>query len=144
MAQIIIPENIKPTDGRFGCGRSRMRPEQFDAFTKFASEHMGTRLRQAPIKALVGELKDGLNPSEFAKMTIESKDENVNMKSFEITLARGARAISIKTYERNIVDLNSLKANARSGDRIVIDIKSTNIKNESTSTANTIFVIKVN
>ena len=60
MAQIIIPENIKPKDGRFGCGPSRMRPEQFDAFTKFASEHMGTSHRQAPIKALVGELKDGL------------------------------------------------------------------------------------
>lgn len=37
-----------------------MRPEQFSAFAEFAEKHMGTSHRQAPIKALVGELKDGL------------------------------------------------------------------------------------
>lgn len=111
------------------------------SFTIFFVEERNFKIS---ISGVNHELKDGLNPSEFAKMTIESKDENVNVKSFEITLARGARAISIKTYEGNIVDLNSLKANARSGDRIVIDIKSTNMENESTSPTNTIFVIKVN
>lgn len=112
-----------------------------NAFAFLSADESGFKIL---IEGVNHELKDGLNPSEFAKMTIESKDENINVKSFEITLARGARAISIKTYEGNIVDLNSLKANARSGDRIVTDIKSTNMKNESTSTANTIFVIKVN
>lgn len=38
-----------------------MRKEQFDSFAKFAQEHMGTSHRQAPIKALVGELKAGLS-----------------------------------------------------------------------------------
>ena len=37
-----------------------MRPEQFSAFAEFANEHMGTSHRQAPIKALVGDLKEGL------------------------------------------------------------------------------------
>ncbi len=60
MAQIVIPENLKPLDGRFGCGPSRMRKEQFEAFAKFGAEHMGTSHRQGPIKALVGELKAGL------------------------------------------------------------------------------------
>jgi len=60
MADIIIPENLKPLDGRFGCGPSRMRKEQFDAFAKFGDQYMGTSHRQAPIKALVGELKQGL------------------------------------------------------------------------------------
>lgn len=60
MAEIIIPEALKPLDGRFGCGPSRMRPEQFSAFMDFAKTHMGTSHRQAPIKALVGELKAGL------------------------------------------------------------------------------------
>lgn len=61
MANIIIPENLKPLDGRFGCGPSRMRKEQLEAFAKFGDEYMGTSHRQAPIKALVGELKDGLS-----------------------------------------------------------------------------------
>lgn len=61
MADIIIPENLKPLDGRFGCGPSRMRKEQFEAFSKFGSEYMGTSHRQAPIKTLVGELKSGLS-----------------------------------------------------------------------------------
>lgn len=60
MARIVIPENLKPLDGRFGCGPSRMRKEQFEAFSVFGSELMGTSHRQAPIKALVGELKAGL------------------------------------------------------------------------------------
>ena len=60
MADIIIPESLKPKDGRFGCGPSRMRPEQFSNFMEFAYKHMGTSHRQAPIKALVGELKQGL------------------------------------------------------------------------------------
>ncbi len=111
------------------------------SFTIFFVEERNFKISIAGVNH---ELKDGLNPSEFAKMTIESKDENVNVKSFEITLARGARAISIKTYEGNTVDLNQLKTNARPGDRIVIDIKSTNMENESTSPTNTIFVIKVN
>lgn len=111
------------------------------SFTIFFVEEPNFKISIAGVNH---ELKDGLNPSEFAKMTIESKDENVNVKSFEITLARGARAISIKTYEGNTVDLNQLKTNARPGDRIVIDIKSTNMENESTSPTNTIFVIKVN
>lgn len=37
-----------------------MRPEQFSSFLEFANTHMGTSHRQAPIKALVGELKQGL------------------------------------------------------------------------------------
>ena len=111
------------------------------SFTIFFVEERNFKISIAGVNH---ELKDGLNPSEFAKMTIESKDENVNVKSFEITLARGSRAISIKTYEGNTVDLNQLKTNARPGDRIVIDIKSTNMENESTSPTNTIFVIKVN
>ena len=45
MAQIVIPENLKPKDGRFGCGPSKMRPEQITSFVQFAQEHMGTSHR---------------------------------------------------------------------------------------------------
>jgi phosphoserine aminotransferase len=37
-----------------------MRPEQLDNFQVFAKKYMGTSHRQAPIRALVGEIKDGL------------------------------------------------------------------------------------
>lgn len=60
MPQIVIPAELKPKDGRFGCGPSRMRPEQISAFTEFAREHMGTSHRQMPIRNLVGEVKQGL------------------------------------------------------------------------------------
>jgi hypothetical protein len=112
-----------------------------NAFAFLSTDEPGFKISIAGVNH---ELKDGLNPSEFAKLTIESKDEKINVQSFEITLARGSRAISITKYEGNIVDLNLLKANARSGDRIVIDIKSMSIENESSSPANAIFVIKVN
>jgi phosphoserine aminotransferase len=61
MPQIVIPENLKPKDGRFGCGPSRMRDEQIESFSEFAKEHMGTSHRQMPIRNLVGEMKEGLS-----------------------------------------------------------------------------------
>jgi len=60
MPEIMIPESIKPLDGRFGCGPSRIRPEQLKAFIDFGSQYMGTSHRQPPIKNLVGDLKQGL------------------------------------------------------------------------------------
>ena len=58
--QILIPNSIRPKDARFGCGPSRMRPEQLENFQVFAQRYMGTSHRQAPIRSLVGEIKTGL------------------------------------------------------------------------------------
>jgi phosphoserine aminotransferase len=54
-----IPSELKPADGRFGCGPSKVRPE---ALAKLAeSTHlMGTSHRQAPVRDLVGGVRDGL------------------------------------------------------------------------------------
>jgi len=60
MSDIVIPDSIKPLDGRFGCGPSRMRPEQLIAFEDFGKHFMGTSHRQEPIKNLVGDFKQGL------------------------------------------------------------------------------------
>ena len=60
MPTITIPAELKPNDGRFGCGPSRMRPEQLTAFIDFGNKYMGTSHRQTPIKNLVGDLKQGL------------------------------------------------------------------------------------
>jgi phosphoserine aminotransferase len=57
---LIIPDELKPGDGRFGCGPSKVRPE---AITRLAAEGaavMGTSHRQKPVKSLVGEIRAGL------------------------------------------------------------------------------------
>ena len=59
-AQLTIPADLKPTDGRFGCGPSKVRPEQLSALTTTAAGLFGTSHRQAPVKNLVGRVRDGL------------------------------------------------------------------------------------
>ncbi|HWW67878.1 MAG TPA: phosphoserine transaminase [Solirubrobacterales bacterium] len=54
-----IPGGLKPTDGRFGCGPSKVRPE---ALARLAEQSalMGTSHRQAPVRDLVGRIRSGL------------------------------------------------------------------------------------
>jgi phosphoserine aminotransferase len=59
MADLTIPADIKPKDGRFGCGPSKVRQEQLAALAA-AGEVFGTSHRQAPVKNLVGRVRDGL------------------------------------------------------------------------------------
>ncbi len=54
-----IPADLKPADGRFGCGPSKVRPEQLAALAA-AGDVMGTSHRQKPVKALVGRIRAGL------------------------------------------------------------------------------------
>ncbi|BBZ51146.1 putative phosphoserine aminotransferase [Mycobacterium heidelbergense] len=55
-----IPSAIKPRDGRFGCGPSKVRPEQLTALTTTAAALFGTSHRQAPVKDLVGRVRSGV------------------------------------------------------------------------------------
>ncbi|HEY9304765.1 MAG TPA: phosphoserine transaminase [Mycobacterium sp.] len=57
---LTIPDNIKPADGRFGSGPSKVRPEQLQALSTSAATLFGTSHRQAPVKDLVGRVRDGL------------------------------------------------------------------------------------
>jgi phosphoserine aminotransferase len=57
---LTIPADLKPGDGRFGCGPSKVRPEQLQALTTTAAALFGTSHRQAPVKNLVGRVRDGL------------------------------------------------------------------------------------
>jgi phosphoserine aminotransferase len=54
-----IPAALKPADGRFGCGPSKVRPE---ALAKLASQNelMGTSHRQQPVRDLVARVREGL------------------------------------------------------------------------------------
>src|SRR5699024_1018471 len=50
-----------PADGRFGCGPSKVRPEQISAVAEAATTVMGTSHRQPPVKNVVGRVRDGLS-----------------------------------------------------------------------------------
>jgi phosphoserine aminotransferase len=57
---LIIPEELKPNDGRFGCGPSKVRPQALARLASDGAAVMGTSHRQKPVKALVGEIRSGL------------------------------------------------------------------------------------
>jgi phosphoserine aminotransferase len=54
-----IPAELKPADGRFGCGPSKVRPEALAALAE-RSDLMGTSHRQKPVRELVGRVRSGL------------------------------------------------------------------------------------
>jgi phosphoserine aminotransferase len=57
---ITIPDELKPKDGRFGSGPSKVRPDQIQAVVDATLDVMGTSHRQAPVKFVVGSLRNGL------------------------------------------------------------------------------------
>ncbi len=57
---LTIPADLKPTDGRFGCGPSKVRPAQVEALAAAGAELLGTSHRQKPVKSLVGRVRSGL------------------------------------------------------------------------------------
>ncbi len=57
---VTIPESMLPRDGRFGSGPSKIRPEQVQALDAGATKLLGTSHRQAPVKQLVGSIREGL------------------------------------------------------------------------------------
>lgn len=60
MADITIPNDLLPADGRFGCGPSKIRDEQLSFLTSLQPRVLGTSHRQAPVKNLVGDVRSGL------------------------------------------------------------------------------------
>ena len=57
---ITIPADLLPSDGRFGCGPSKVRPEALEALAGSGASLMGTSHRQAPVKGLVRQVREGL------------------------------------------------------------------------------------
>ncbi|GAB17722.1 phosphoserine aminotransferase [Gordonia effusa NBRC 100432] len=57
---ITIPANLLPADGRFGCGPSKVRPEQLQSLVDTGASVFGTSHRQAPVKNVVGDIRSGL------------------------------------------------------------------------------------
>lgn len=61
MNEIKIPENLKPSDGRFGCGPSKIRPGALSALAQSGASILGTSHRQKPVKNVVHRVREGLS-----------------------------------------------------------------------------------
>ncbi|MCS5732735.1 phosphoserine transaminase [Herbiconiux daphne] len=61
MAEIQIPTALLPVDGRFGCGPSKVRAAQLEDLVTRGASLLGTSHRQAPVKNLVGSVREGLS-----------------------------------------------------------------------------------
>ena len=60
MSEIKIPDGLKPKDGRFGCGPSKIRPDALQSLIN-SQQVLGTSHRQKPVKHVVNRVRTGLN-----------------------------------------------------------------------------------
>ncbi|MEU0356463.1 phosphoserine transaminase [Streptomyces cyaneofuscatus] len=112
MADIQIPADIKPADGRFGAGPSKVRTEALDALAATGTSLLGTSHRQAPVKNLVGEVRDSVRalfslPEGYEVILgnggstafwdiathglIETKSQHLNFGEFSSKFAKAAK-----------------------------------------------------
>ncbi|MFK4086840.1 phosphoserine transaminase [Kribbella sp. NPDC020789] len=60
-SDIVLPAELKPADGRFGAGPSKVRPEAVAALATEGAKLLGTSHRQAPVKNLVARVQQGVS-----------------------------------------------------------------------------------
>ncbi|WP_250029109.1 phosphoserine transaminase [Paractinoplanes maris] len=77
MTDIRIPDTIKPVDGRFGSGPSKVRPEGVESLSAVSRTFLGTSHRQRTVKDQVARLRRGL--AEFFSMP----------EGYEVVVANG-------------------------------------------------------
>jgi phosphoserine aminotransferase len=68
---IVIPAALKPGDGRFGSGPSKVRPAALRRLASDGAALLGTSHRQAPVRGLVAGIRAGLRelfslPEDYA------------------------------------------------------------------------------
>jgi phosphoserine aminotransferase len=109
---LVLPSDLLPADGRFGCGPSKVRPEQLEHLRAYR-DLLGTSHRQAPVKQLVGRVRSGLSdlfraPDEYeivlgdggstafwdaaAASLIEHRSEHLTFGEFGAKFAAAASA----------------------------------------------------
>src|SRR3954453_16482746 len=74
---IRIPDEIRPVDGRFGAGPSKVRPESVEALNAVSKTFLGTSHRQKTVKDQVARLRRGI--AEFFAAT----------EGYEVILSNG-------------------------------------------------------
>ncbi len=74
---IRIPDDIKPADGRFGAGPSKVRPEAVEALSRVSTTYLGTSHRQKTVKEQVARLRRGI--AEFFSLP----------EGYEVVLSNG-------------------------------------------------------
>jgi phosphoserine aminotransferase len=74
---IRIPDDLKPADGRFGCGPSKVRPEAVDALSRTGIGFLGTSHRQKTVRDQVARLRTGI--AEFFQLP----------EGYEVVLSNG-------------------------------------------------------
>src|ERR671932_607076 len=57
---IILPPDLRPADGRFGSGPSKVRTDAVSALAAAAPTYLGTSHRQSPVRSVVGRLRSGM------------------------------------------------------------------------------------
>ena len=60
MSDIKIPDSLKPRDGRFGCGPSKIRDEALQKLLSSGHSILGTSHRQKSVKSVVNRVRTGL------------------------------------------------------------------------------------
>jgi phosphoserine aminotransferase len=60
MGTLVIPAQLRPSDGRFGSGPGKVREEQLTALAGPGRAYLGTSHRQPPVKSLVHRIRTGL------------------------------------------------------------------------------------
>src|SRR5690349_24216351 len=58
--EIRIPDELKPADGRFGSGPSKVRPEAVEALARVSTTYLGTSHRQKTVRDQVARLRRGV------------------------------------------------------------------------------------
>jgi phosphoserine aminotransferase len=59
-AAIRIPDELRPADGRFGSGPTKVRPEAVARLAEVSTTWLGTSHRQSPVRGVVRRVRDGL------------------------------------------------------------------------------------
>ncbi|MEY3116180.1 MAG: hypothetical protein RL611_894 [Actinomycetota bacterium] len=97
MSDLKIPDNLKPRDGRFGCGPSKIRPEALASLAASGSSILGTSHRQKAVKNVVGRVRTGLTslfnlPEGYEVVgLIEKKSQHLSFGEFSSKFASAAK-----------------------------------------------------
>lgn len=120
---LTIPADLKPADGRFGCGPSKVRPEQLSALVDKGAALFGTSHRQAPVKNLVGRVRDGVRELFSAPDGYEVILGNGGATAFWDAAAFGLidqRSLHLTYGEFSSKFASAVKKNPFVGDPIVV------------------------